>query len=289
MARSAIMDLDKREACVLKLLATDMDGTILVDNEIPEESRALIEELYAKDILTFFVTGRMWKSPAWYQKRFSFSAPMVSCNGGIVHDAAGRVLARHPIPEEVLSYLIGFCRKEDAFFQFYNEDALYLSGYSKRTLRRYSASGADNTRMQAPILIDADPLARVVKSHDLPVKFVIMDEDTDKLQALRAVLAKRDDIAIAKSDTKNLEITMSGATKGKGLSLIADSLGVAKQDIIAIGDNENDLTMFPYAGLSIGVEGGSALVAQAADVMTRPPAEGGWAAAIRKYVLDARV
>ncbi len=271
----------------MKLLATDMDGTILDENnEIPEDARQLIEDLYQRGVLTCFVTGRMWKSPAWYAKRFSFQMPLISCNGGVVHDARGRIIKYHPLPADLLEELIDFCREEEAFFQCYNLDALYLSGISLRTLRRYAEGPGDFSRLQAPVIIDENPLDRLVKGDDPAVKFVIMDEDTEKLQEIRHKIEKRTGIHVAKSHYNNLEITARGATKGEALRELADSLGIAKKDVVVIGDNENDIPMFAHAGLSIGVEGGSALVPEQADVLAQSPLEGGWTRAIRTHVWE---
>lgn len=271
----------------MKLLATDMDGTILdADNAIPEESRQLIEELHTRGVLTCFVTGRMWKSPAWFAKQFSYLMPLISCNGAVVHSADGQILSHLPLPADVFTDLVDFCCKDDIYFQCYNLDALYLSGYSRRTLRRYALSGDDYTKMQAPIVIDPDPVQRILDSGDLPVKFVIMDEDETKLQEIRRKVEERPGIHVSKSAAHNLEITREGATKGHALRLLAESMGVQKQDITVIGDNENDIPMFAQAGLSIGVEGGSPLVLDAADRTAKRPEEGGWADAIRRYVLE---
>lgn len=273
----------------MKLLATDMDGTILdADNRIPKESRELILELYQHDILTCFVTGRMWKSPAWYARQFPFPMPLISCNGGVVHDDQGEILSHRPLPMDVVAELIDECVKSEAFFQCYNLDALYLSGYARRTLRRYATDGEDFTFLQAPVIIDRDPLPRLQATDDLPVKFVIMDTDLDKLQQIRDRIEQRPGVQVSKSHFANLEITAEGATKGTALRLLANHLRIKKEDITVIGDNENDIPMFAEAGFSIGVLGGAEQVPEAADAVAAPPEEGGWAKAVRKYVLERR-
>ncbi len=270
-----------------RLLATDMDSTILVGNEIPEETIALIELLYQKGVLTALVTGRMVKSPIVYSRLFSFPMPVIACNGGVVLTGEGETLAHYPLPLSLVEELILFCQEEGAFFQFYNRDALYMSGYSKRTLDRYSLTGRDYGKMQAPIIIDDNPIHRLQAESDIPVKFVIMEEDEQKLDVLRREVEKREGLAVVKSHYNNLEITREEATKGKALRTLAHHLQISLADCVAVGDHENDISMFDVCGLSIGVEGNSEIAMRAADVRTPPPEQGGWNLAVRQHVLEA--
>lgn len=271
---------------MVQLLATDMDSTILVRNKIPEETIELIEELYQNGVLTCLVTGRMVKSPLAYRSLFSFPMPVIACNGGIVLTGEGDILAHHPLPLSLCEELIAFCQKENAFFQFYNLDALYMSGFSKRTLERYSLENCDYGKMQTPIIIDDNPIGRLRAMDDLPAKFVIMEEDEERLDSLRREVEKREGIAVVKSHYNNLEITTDQATKGIGLQKLAGHLGISLGEVVSIGDHENDISMFAVSGFSIAVEGNSRMALEAADVITPPPQEGGWNQAIRKYVLE---
>lgn len=270
-----------------KLVASDMDATILVQNEIPKETVDLIEELYQKGVLTALVTGRMWKSPQFYAKQFSFPTPVIACNGALIFDGDGKKLAHYPLSESLVRKLVDFCHTESAFFQCYNLDALYLSGHSRRTLNRYSITQDDYSELQTPVIIDPDPCDRIAQSGDWPAKFVIMDENEERLDELRREVEKEDGVSVAKSHYNNLEITRKEATKGIGLRALADHLGIAMEEVVTIGDHENDVSMFEVSGLSIAVEGNSDIAVKYADVVTQAPHEGGWAKAIRKHVLEA--
>ena len=269
-----------------QLLATDMDATLLVDNEIPQASKDVIEALYRHGVTTALVTGRMVKSPRHYARQFSFGMPIIACNGGVVYTVEGELLSHYPLPMTLIEDLIAFCNLEQAFFQCYNLDALYMSGYAQRSLRRYSLDGMDYGKMQAPIIIDDNPVERIRNAGDLPVKFVIMDEDEARLDALRKEVETRPGIAVSKSHYNNLEITREEATKGQALTRLAHWMGIPMDKVVAIGDHENDVSMFRVSGLSIGVEGNSEIAVQAATVSTPAPEQGGWAQGVTRHVLD---
>lgn len=91
---------------------------------------------------------------------------------------------------------------------------------------------------------------------------------------------------IIKTRSMLLEFMPKGVTKAYGISLLAKDLGLKQEEIMAIGDEENDLPMIEYAGLGVAMENAVPFVKEAANYVTSSNVEHGVAKVIEKFVLD---
>ena len=82
-----------------------------------------------------------------------------------------------------------------------------------------------------------------------------------------------------------LEFMPKGITKAYGISLLAKDLGIRAEEIMTLGDEENDLPMIEYAGLGVAMANAIPLVKEAADVVTDTNDQDGVAKAVEKYIL----
>ena len=82
-----------------------------------------------------------------------------------------------------------------------------------------------------------------------------------------------------------LEIVNAQVNKGEALRFVAEHFGVKREEVMAIGDSNNDIAMVEYAGLGVAMGNASPRVKEAADVMTKSNQEDGVAEAIKKYIL----
>ena len=90
---------------------------------------------------------------------------------------------------------------------------------------------------------------------------------------------------IIKTRNNLLEFMPKGITKAYGISLLAKDLGIRAEEIMTLGDEENDLPMIEYAGLGVAMANAIPLVKEAADVVTDTNDQDGVAKAVEKYIL----
>ncbi|WP_444318409.1 HAD-IIB family hydrolase, partial [Megasphaera sp.] len=111
--------------------------------------------------------------------------------------------------------------------------------------------------------------------------------DYDYLQQIHAEIRPLlDAITVSFSSNRYIEFMHKGVNKGAGLWKLADILGVAHEETMAIGDNINDIDMLKAAGLSVGVHNLNPVIRRYCDVVTDATNnEGAVAEAIEKYVL----
>lgn len=93
----------------------------------------------------------------------------------------------------------------------------------------------------------------------------------------------RDDITAEFSLPFFLEVYNSGASKGHAMAKIGETYGIDRDEIIAIGDGENDISMIEYAGVGIAMENGLDIVKKNADFIALSNSEDGVSYAIKKY------
>lgn len=96
-------------------------------------------------------------------------------------------------------------------------------------------------------------------------------------------------LEMARSGEHFLEVTRAGVSKGAGAARLAEMLGVSREQVMAIGDQGNDLSMLRWAGLGVAMGHAPDYVKAAADVVTGDNGPGeGVASAIERFILGSR-
>ena len=119
---------------------------------------------------------------------------------------------------------------------------------------------------------------------DGALKVVTFIPDRDKVARVRSAMEKIDGLEINSSWWDNLEMLEAGVHKGAALRALAERLNLPMEQVMAIGDNENDLSMFEVAGLSVAMGNGTDRAKESADWVTLTNEEDGVAHAIEKAV-----
>jgi hypothetical protein len=85
----------------------------------------------------------------------------------------------------------------------------------------------------------------------------------------------------------NIEIVNKGVSKGRALKILGGYLGIEREEMIAIGDSENDIEMIKFAGLGVAVENAIDEVKKVADFITKSNMEDGVKYVIDKFILQS--
>ena len=134
--------------------------------------------------------------------------------------------------------------------------------------------------------IVVDDMHAVFAAHPHEVeKFSITYRDNAARDAAWQAVASRFNVEITSSIPNNMEINAPGVTKGSGLKTLADTLGLAMNQVMACGDSGNDLAMIQAAGYGIAMGNATPDVLAAARYVTDDNNHDGVAKAIETYVL----
>ncbi len=270
----------------IKLIAIDMDGTLLnKNNDLSDRNKDAIRRAKNKGIEIVIATGRVLKSAEYYAKELELSSYIAACNGAIVVDDNSKKIIDKPLSLEKVNEVTNLGLKEDLYFHFYNEDTFFTKTYVKEVVDYYNSS-TGKFRGQSVSINLYDDLSEVINNRQLNVyKIIFIDESTDKLTDFRNKLSDIKGLALSSSWDNNIEVMESGVSKGLAIKELSEKLGISRREIMAIGDNENDLSMIEFAGLGVAMGNASDLLKGKADFISDTNDNDGVAVAIERFAL----
>lgn len=119
------------------------------------------------------------------------------------------------------------------------------------------------------------------------LKVMMIDEPAVLDQAIARIPAEvKEKYTVLKSAPYFLEILDKSVTKGTGVKSLADALNIKPEEVMAIGDQENDIAMLEYAGMGVAMDNAIPSVKEVANFVTKTNLEDGVAYAIEKFVLN---
>ena len=256
-----------------KLIALDLDGTLLnSDLKISPRAMTAIQAAEKKGVRVTLCTGRMYVSALHYARELKLNVPLITYNGALVKNS-NEVLYERSLSLEEAKHVIRTCKKFDCQLNLYLDDKLYAeksNGWSKRYAEKVKVD-----------LHEVDDLLDFLKLP--PIKLLAMGKE-EVLHKIRGQLADRE-LYITRSHSYFLEMLNTEATKGKGLAVVAEKMAIDRKNVLAIGDNENDIEMFKYAGCAVAMNNADEQVKAYADYVTKSNDDDGVAEAIEKLVL----
>ena len=270
----------------IKMIAIDMDGTLLNrTNQLTERTRSTINRAKEKGIEVVIATGRVMKSAVHYSQELGLESYIAACNGAIVVDSQSRTIIDRPISKLDIGRVMDTGHKLGMYFHFYNEDTFFTKTYVKEIVDYYTPT-TERFKGQAINIKLYDSDESITKDENLKIyKFLFIDKDQNKLKQLKEILVSIDTIELSKSWIDNLEVMDKGVSKGSAVKLLCSKLGIDPQEVMAIGDNENDLSMIKFAGIGVAMGNAEKIVKDSADYITGSNDEDGVAEAIEKFAI----
>lgn len=253
-----------------KLLAVDMDGTLLDDDKnVTAENLKAIEKIKQMGVKFVICSGRIPGGLRFYMDKISKEQPIISCNGGIILDEKRDFIYYKPMSTDNALMLVDFLRDNgDPYYHFYDGDILCTErfDYGAANYHKFCLTIEREHRLEIRIVPDAK---EYIKEHpDNIRKFVIMNSDLEFIEKLREKLLTESLIEITSSDASNIEVMESGISKGSGIKILAEHYGFSIEECIAIGNDQNDVSMIEAAGLGVAMKNASQSIKDKADYVT---------------------
>lgn len=271
-----------------KLIAIDMDGTVLnSEHEVSEFNKKILNEVKDKNIKVVISTGRIFVSARYYAKLLGISTPIISCNGAYINGPINNdnIIIENPIEKEDVMYILKTLEENDLKYRFYDAENFYARSYDSITQKYVEWNKKLKVEDRINIEITESPFEIIERENVQILKFVVMDEDDDKLEKIKKILLDNANIDIVTSWEKSFDIMYKGVSKGSALKQLCDKLKIDRNEVIAIGDNENDMSMIEYAGLGIAMGNAEEIVKNIADYITDDNDNDGVAKAIQKFIV----
>jgi Cof subfamily protein (haloacid dehalogenase superfamily) len=250
----------------IQLIAIDIDGTLVPSTgpRISPRNCAAIRAAEAAGIEIVIATGRRqaYAMPLIAQLGLDENSVMISSNGAVVRGFDGQLLDRRFLPVETARQLSVALRGHGTMvFTFDREGTGALVIESMQQLHARIDRWVEANR---PYLVEVQPIERAFDGGEEPIQGMICGTVAEMIAAEKQLLASdlAGQIAMHRTEyaARNLSILdllPPGCSKGAALDSLARIRGLEREQIMAIGDNLNDLEMLEYAGRSVVMANGS--------------------------------
>ena len=241
-----------------KLLALDMDGTLLNDKKIiSDQNRIWIRQAVEAGITVCMATGRGRPNIVPFLQQLELDTPFVAVNGSEVWADSHNLRSRQVIEPELIRQMHRLADGHDTWYWAYGSRQVYTK-----------SNWIDNIESE------------------IWMKFGIYTEHLPTLTALTEEIASWGKLEMTNSDPLNIEMNPLGISKATGLREVCELVGCQFTEMIAAGDSLNDEQMIRAAGLGVAMGNAQQAVKDEADLVIPSNEEDGIAYLIKNYILN---
>ncbi len=243
-----------------RLIACDMDGTLLgADGRVSARNDRALRAARERGVVVAVATGRSHQTAL---PRLGADTPVewaICSNGALEMDVARRVPTRiDPLPDAVVDDVVRALGAIPGVAYAW-EDVTVGLRCSPEFLRRHPS-------IESAVVDELDPPAHPTGPQ---IKIMVSLVDAVRLEAVaRVAPLLPDGVEVATSGSLFTELTAHGVDKAFGLSRLAERLGIDRSEVVAFGDNHNDVPMLRWAGTSVAMENADPVAAEVASTRT---------------------
>ncbi|HJW63723.1 MAG TPA: Cof-type HAD-IIB family hydrolase [Actinomycetes bacterium] len=259
----------------IRLVACDLDGTLLrPDETVSDRTRAALASARDAGITVVLVSGRPPRSIGPIAERLGVGGIAICANGAVVWDLdAGTMVDSSPLAADLAARLVHALREAipGALFAVELED-----GFGRE------AGWSEGAVPVAPGALEADALELICG----PVSKLLVRHPTMAFAEVadRARRAVGDDAVVTWAGLRLVELSAAGVTKAFALERLCRRLGIAADEVVAVGDMPNDLAMLDWAGTAVAVANATPEVLEAADEVTAANTDDGVALLLERIL-----
>lgn len=276
------MENNKNMADKIKLIAIDIDGTIMnKEFQINDRVKDAITRAINSGIYVILATGRMYSATVPIAANLGIKTPLITYQGSMVREFydSDDILMHYTLSPEHSKMVLNDLRKFDLQINVYLDDEMFIE---KETdiLKEYAAR-----RHITYHKVDSfDKVADLT-----PTKILVMDSTPEKATEIRDYLRNKysDILNISKSTSLYCEVVNNQASKGHAVLFLAEKWGIKQSEIMVIGDQDNDMDMLQVAGLPVAMGNAEEGLKKIAKYVTDTVDNDGVALAIEKFVLES--
>lgn len=263
-----------------RLLALDLDGTLLDSRLEPSAAtRAAIADAQAAGVHVTIATGRMIRTAQPFADMLQITTPLITYQGAHVQTADGTVLYDNPLPADLAAEVVELALAEGLYIQAYIDDELWIVERSPEVEEYLGFSLVDIPVNIAPNLVE------IVRQKPV-TKLVWITDPTELERTMQEWGARwKGRLEIFRSHDHFGEAAAIGSSKGVGLAVLAEHLGIPQAEVAAIGDRENDASMLVWAGFGMAMGNADRFALAAANHVLPALSDDGAAYGIRHFVL----
>ncbi|MGM0124630.1 HAD superfamily hydrolase [Enterococcus sp. AZ194] len=263
-----------------KLIAIDLDGTTLNnDSKISVKTAATLKKAMASGHYVSIATGRPYRMSHQFYKELNLKTPMVNFNGALVHlpeqQWAGEreTLIKREIAFDILA------QKQTLNLDFIaaeNKETFFIDSFEFYDAKLFSAPATQSNLLSTKNMT-TDPTSLLVRTQPQYAKQVS--------ESLSNQYGEFVDVRTWGGPNAILEIVAKGIQKAKGVHEVASYLNISRENVIAFGDEHNDLELLEYAGWGVAMSNGTDELKKVSnDITEKTNQEDGLAEYLENYL-----
>ncbi|MFI8687770.1 HAD family hydrolase [Rossellomorea sp. NPDC077527] len=284
---------------MITFIATDMDGTLLNENqEISEANKQAILEAQQQGIEVVVATGRSYEEARYVIEDAGISCDIVCANGAEVRNKQGEIVYQAGIESTRAKEISDVLNETGIYFEIYTDRGTYTENYDMGVELIVDIFTTANPNVSEEQVRQA-ARERFEKGHiklvedygvlfedesQLVYKFLVFSFDEKQLAEANSRLNKLSDIAISSSGKENIEVNNIEAQKGVALEKLLNDKGLSAENAMAMGDNLNDLSMMKVVGRPVAMGNALDQVKEFCPFITATNKEDGVAKAIQEVI-----
>lgn len=284
---------------MIRLFASDMDGTILQDHStIHPENVKMVRYLQEQNIPFVICSGRDFYQASLCLEPANLQCPVIGLNGAVIYQEDGTILKEVTLSHEDTRILVQEIEKYHNNWDMMTSKGFFSLHFKEKFAKKVATFKENHPELTPEELeIEIDKLKKLFYAIDVSsVEEVLEDpsikiykvltsnyEAEDSLIEIKSYVEQElPNLVVTSSFKTNIEVTHKDAQKGIALQYYADTLGISMDEVFAIGDNSNDVSMLKLVGYSVAMGNANQEAMQTAKYQTDDNKHGGVAKAIQQ-------
>ncbi len=265
-----------------KMIVLDLDDTLLRDDQtISDRTKESLLKVQEAGVKVVLASGRPTYGMEWVAKELKldhYGSYILSFNGSkIINCKTNEEKYSRTLSSETVHHLYDLSQREGVGILTYLEDSIIIEEDNE-----FATIESELTGLPVKVV---SSFKETIKE---PVVKALMLKEANELKKVEKKLQKELDgeLSVMRSKPFFLEFTQLGVTKGASLDHLIKPMGIKSEEVIAIGDSYNDLTMIEFAGLGVAMGNAPDDIKDKANYVAASNMEDGVAEVIEKFVLN---
>lgn len=255
----------------IKLIACDMDGTLLDDQKnITTGNKEAVQRLKNDTDVRFVIaTGRHDSMIGDYMDELGIDMPVISCNGALIREPrSGKLYSAVALDTEHILEVIRICKEFGADYHIYEKDVIYGEALTGKMVYYKERNKILSEGRTINLVVDPD-YENFIRDHEGSLlKVLILPVREEDFAPISDEIAARTGLTAFQSDRILLDVMQKGISKASAIETLCRELEIEQHETAAIGDQLNDLDMIEYAGTGVAMNNAVPRIKDAAQLVT---------------------
>jgi len=280
-------------------IAIDLDGTLLNDNnEISEENIKAIKYAQEKGIEVVISTGRAYFDVQTICEKAGISLPVIGTNGSTIHSKDGKCISSIKIAKERVESMIEWLEERNFYYEVFTDKGIFtpkkrieqfqneINHFKSLELNEEMIEIVEVAERQFDQFgyVLVEDYRDILTNQEEFYNILVGSFDKKKLEEAWNHFDQYKELMVVSSADHNIEITSNSASKGLALEKLAFNMKGSLEQAMAIGDSNNDLSMFQKVRYSVAMGNAKDEIKDVCTTTTLTNDEDGVAHAIYHYI-----